>query len=416
MEFPIQERSHILDSFFQAAVDCMLIIDKRGVIRLSNDMTHTMFGYSAAELMGKNISMLMPSPHKERHDQYLKTYMDTGEARIIGKGREEYGLRKDGSLFPMKLAVSRIELHGEVYFAGIIHDTTQLKAAQAEIEAMNRELEEKVRLRTKELEEKNAILSREIRERKEIEAQLRSNELNLKNALEKEKELSELKSRFVSMASHEFRTPLSTILSSAGLISRYPETEQQVQRQRHIDRIKTSVSMLTGILQDFLSLAKVEEGRITLKPEAFELDELIHEIVEELKHQIRPGQTITYHASQGRVVLQQDRALLKNALYNLLSNASKYSPEDKLILIRSAQKGGDILLEIVDQGIGIPDHDQQHMFTRFFRAKNAINIQGTGLGLNIVRHYTQLLGGEVQFVSREGEGSTFTLTIPIRHP
>lgn len=416
MEFPFNDRLTILESIFSKAVDCIFVIDSKGMIRMANRAASLLFGYSRGELIGSNISMLMPQPHRDEHDRYLSNYLETGKAKIIGIGREEHGLRKDGTLFPMKLSVSRIELNDEIFFAGIIHDTTQLKAAQAEIIRMNQELEEKVLLRTQELEEKNAALNQEIQERQEIESQLLLNERELKNALEKEKELSELKSRFVSMASHEFRTPLSTILSSAGLISRYPDTLQQPQRQRHIDRIKSSVGMLTGILHDFLSMAKVEEGRVTIKREDFAFEELIEEILEELKHQVRQGQTITYKSEHGPLILYQDRSLVKNTLYNLVSNASKYSDEYKPILIRTRLKGDKLVLDVVDKGIGIPDHDQHYLFTRFFRAKNAINIQGTGLGLNIVRHYIHLMGGEVHFVSTEGKGSTFTVTLPIRHP
>jgi two-component system, LuxR family, sensor kinase FixL len=245
---------------------------------------------------------------------------------------------------------------------------------------------------------------------------LRQNEKELQAALEKEKELNELKSRFVSMASHEFRTPLSTILSSAGLITRYPEEKHQHQRVRHIERIKSSVGMLTNILDDFLSLAKLEEGRITLNPESFELPVLCAEVLEGLKPNLRSGQQIELSMEHRPVALTQDRNLLKHLLYNLLSNAIKYSPEYKQIFLRAKVNDDQVAIEVEDQGIGIPLQDQQYLFTRFFRAKNAINIQGTGLGLNIVRHYATLMGGEVRFRSEEGKGTVFMVSIPLKFP
>jgi two-component system sensor kinase FixL len=406
-----------------SAIDCVFVIDTRGTILMANGAASNLFGYSREEMLGHKVNMLMPEPHATRHDQYLGNYLRTGEARIIGKGREEHGRRKDGSLFPMRLAVTRIELEGEIFFAGIIHDLTDLRAAEAEIERMNRELERKVVQRTLELEEKNAqlletnnALSREIRERQQIEAQLRHNERELQAALDKEKELNELKSRFVSMASHEFRTPLSTILSSAGLITRYPEEAQQAQRLRHIERIKSSVSMLTGILDDFLSLAKLEEGRITVNPEDFELIELATEVVEALRPNLKEGQAFRVEEAGEEIPLFQDRHLLKNLMYNLLSNAIKYSPEHSPILLRILSIDGRVRIEVQDKGIGIPRQDQHRLFTRFFRANNATNIQGTGLGLNIVRHYAQIMGGDIGFVSDVGKGSTFFVHLPFRIP
>lgn len=424
-EAPFQplKDAKFLENMISSAIDCVFVIDTRGTILMANDAASKLFGYTREEMLGRKVNMLMPEPHTTRHDQYIGNYLRTGEARIIGKGREEHGRRKDGSLFPMRLAVTRIELDGEIYFSGIIHDLTDLRAAEAEIERMNRELERKVVQRTLELEEKNAqlletnnALNREIRERQQIEAQLRLNERELQAALEKEKELNELKSRFVSMASHEFRTPLSTILSSAGLITRYPEEAQQGQRLRHIERIKSSVSMLTGILDDFLSLAKLEEGRINVNPEDFGLIELAVEVVEVLRPNLKEGQEFRVEEPGRELPLFQDRHLLKHLLYNLLSNAIKYSPEHSPILLRIIPLDGRVRIEVQDKGIGIPKQDQHRLFTRFFRAKNATNIQGTGLGLNIVRHYAQLMGGEIGFVSDVGKGSTFFVHLPFRIP
>jgi two-component system, LuxR family, sensor kinase FixL len=414
--FSLNDNSKILQSIFENAVDGIFVINKRGIILKCNEAGAHLFGYDQNELLGRNISMLMPEPHQSSHDGYLNHHLETGHTKIIGKGREEFGLRKNGHLFPMRLGVSKVELDGEPYFAGIIHDLTHLRKAQEDVITLNQALEKKVEERTEQLKEKNEILNQEIRERQEIEIQLLANQQELKLSLEKEKELNELKSRFVSMASHEFRTPLSTILSSAGLIVRYPAADQQAQRQKHVSRIKSAVEMLSGILNDFLSLAKVEEGQLTLKIETFDFIDLGHEIIEELKHSTKDGQTILMEGEAGPFMLQQDRSLIKNMIYNLLSNAIKYSKEGQTIGLKyKSEDHGNALIEISDEGIGVPLQDQAHLFTRFFRAKNAINIQGTGLGLNIVRHYAQQLGGVVSFSSKEGKGSSFYISLPKRY-
>ncbi len=417
---PLEINPNILHAIFETAIDCIIIINDRGQIQLVNEATINLFGYDRSEMLGQNVRMLMPEHHAVQHDQYLKNYEETRHPKIIGIGRDEKGKRKDGSLFPMRLAVNEVRIDDTHYYAGIIQDKTNLRSAEAEIERMNQELERKVIQRTLELEEKNnqliqinTTLNREIKERQQIESTLRDNERELQHALEKEKELNELKSRFVSMASHEFRTPLSTIQSSAGLISRYPLGEQQQQRSRHIERIKSSVNMLTGILDDFLSLAKLEEGRITMTIESFVLDDLITDVLDELRPNLKPGQETRLESKTSGLQLTQDRTLMKHVLYNLLSNANKYSPENKAIYLRTTIEGKSFQLEIEDNGIGIPLQDQTHLFTRFFRAKNVTNIQGTGLGLNIVRQYINLMGGEIRFISTEGKGSCFTISMPV---
>lgn len=230
-------------------------------------------------------------------------------------------------------------------------------------------------------------------------------------ALEKERELNELKSRFVSMASHEFRTPLSTILTSLSLLRRYVGEDHEVKREKHFQRIRNSVHNLTGILNDFLSLDKLEAGVVKCLPEAFDLHELAETLVDELAALRKPGQKIELNWSgEGQVVL--DPKMMRNVLTNLLSNAIKYSNSDGTIRLDIARKESSLSIQVVDQGIGIPKADQAHLFSRFFRAGNATNIQGTGLGLNIVRKYLGLMQGTIEFESIEGQGTTFSITLP----
>lgn len=275
----------------------------------------------------------------------------------------------------------------------------------AEIQKLNEELEQRVEERTQELAE--AIRKLENTNKSLYEAQQ-----EIHKALQKEKELHELKSRFVTIASHEFRTPLSTVLSSASLISKYKTQDDDDKRQKHVDRIKSSVSNLTNILNDFLSISRVEEGKIYNVPSVFNLKAFTKEVVEEMQGYLKVGQVIQYQHTTGEEVVNIDKQLLKNILLNLLSNGSKYSGEGKTISLVTAIENSIVTITVQDQGIGIPKADQAHLFTPFFRAQNVTNIQGTGLGLNIVKKFVEVMNGKLEYKSELDKGTTFTIIIP----
>ncbi|HWA35338.1 MAG TPA: HAMP domain-containing sensor histidine kinase [Cyclobacteriaceae bacterium] len=228
--------------------------------------------------------------------------------------------------------------------------------------------------------------------------------------MERERALSELKSRFVSMASHEFRTPLSALLSSAALAQQYLERGEASKTIKHIEKIKASVKNLNDILNDFLSLDKLEQGGVQMSITRFDLREFAEGICEEMENFIKPGQDISM-SFDGPVDIDQDQHILRNVLINLLSNASKYSGEEKIQLVVAATPDS-VSIRVIDKGIGIPEHQQQHIFGRFFRADNTSNIQGTGLGLNIVKRYVELMKGSIAFKSELGVGTTFHIELP----
>lgn len=237
---------------------------------------------------------------------------------------------------------------------------------------------------------------------------IRRAEYETREALKKEKQLNDLKSKFVSTASHEFRTPLSTILSSVSLAEKYSAPADEMKRVKHFERIKSSVHNLTEILNDFLSLEKLEAGKIECRPDQFDIVNFAEDMKEQMQTLAKPGQEIIYSHLGPRLVTL-DRQLLRNICINLIGNAIKYSPEGKAIEF-STEVDGAVTLSVSDKGIGIPETDQPHLCERFFRAQNVTAIQGTGLGLNIVNRYVRLMNGEMEFTSKENAGSKFTVT------
>ena len=282
----------------------------------------------------------------------------------------------------------------------------ELKRSEEQLLLYASELEKKVQSRTEALNQSVISLENEVIERKKAEEEVRK-------LLEKERELNELKSKFVSIASHEFRTPLSTILSSASLVNQYKDRGDLEKITKHTQRIRSSVNHLTGILNDFLSLSKLEEGKLYVVREPVVMEEFFNEVAEDMIPTLKEGQHIDCTGSCALTTLETDPRILRNILFNLISNASKYSDSKPIHLSYDCNQE-EFTFHVRDEGMGIPDEDKKHIFTRFFRASNAGNVQGTGLGLNIVRRYVELLDGDIRFVSKYGKGSTFSVSLPLR--
>lgn len=242
----------------------------------------------------------------------------------------------------------------------------------------------------------------------------KSAERKLVRTIEKEKELSALKSRFVTMASHEFRTPLSTMLSSVFLLQNYTGEKYEAQKKTHLERIRRSIQTLTELMNDFLSIGQLEEGQIKTVYSPVEIHPFLDDAVSELSSIKKPGQVIELQFSGEKVPVLTDRQMVTNILRNLVSNAVKYSPADATISVTASLANGNLTISVRDHGLGIPEHEQGDIFKRFYRAENVTNIQGTGLGLNIVRKYVNLLKGDISFTSKVNEGTTFTVHLPVR--
>jgi len=415
----------IIQKLFQSSGEGIMLFNGQGEIQLTNPRAREMFGYEADELLGKKVEALVPKNNRPNHEKYRNGYMQKPDPRRMGEGRDLSGLKKDGSTFPLEISLSYMQHEEQQLVVAFITDISirkenekKLEEQRLKLEDYTSQLEKKVKDRTSELEMMNLGLQSQIQERKIAEDALKESledrkkaEKEILQSLEKEKDLNELKSRFVSMASHEFRTPLTTVLSSANLIAKYTQEDQQTSREKHIERIKKSVQNLTTILNDFLSIEKLESGAQKVEQEQINIDQIISEVVEEMSLNLKNEQKINFVSYS--LSITSDPHILKNILINLISNASKYSKEGDTIEINIIENLNEIDIQIIDHGVGIPEQEQKNMFQRFFRAGNVTNIQGTGLGLNIVKKNADLLGGKISFTSVENQGSTFTLKLPL---
>jgi hypothetical protein len=393
------------DAILKHAHIGIIIIGKTGEIEQLNPFVEEVFGYEHNELIGQKIEVLILKSLESRHIIYREGYIKNPEPRSMGKGRDLHGVKKNGDVFPVEVSLCSYMIEGEVKLVSFVNDITVRKQTESELLKMTADLERKVKERTSEL-------SQALVELNHTNENLKEREFEVKKSLENEKEINEMKSRFVSMASHEFRTPLAGILSSVTLLEKYTQTEQQDRREKHIYKIKKSVHNLTSILTDFLSLDKLEEGIIKSNPEYFNPDSLLNEVIADTS-EVADGQRILYvNELPNDLKIYHDIGMFRNVIINLLSNAVKYSKSDTVIRINLSSKENQIILTFRDEGIGIPLDEQKHLFDRFFRAGNAINIEGTGLGLNIVKRYLDLMHGHISFVSKQNEGTTFIVKLP----
>ncbi len=370
-----------LNNIWNHAGAIIFVCDTEGIVQFFNPAAELSLGYSSAEVVGKmniadfhleNDLMKKAVELSELTGKNINPGFEvftTSSAKGMGNNQEWNYLRKNGSTFFVSLNVTPLKdtQNNVSSYLGIAIDISEKKTAEIELLA----------------------------------------------ALGKEKELNELKSRFVSMASHEFRTPLSAVLSSAYLLSKYTGSEEQPQREKHIQRIVSSVTSLTEILNDFLSVGKIEEGEVQANMTAYDVREQMEEVIQEVHHLLKNNQTISYDHSGERIVLL-DQSKMRHIVTNLLSNAIKFSNEDSVIELKTAHDTETLTLSVKDNGIGIPPEDIQSLSNRFFRSSNVTNIQGTGLGLHIVSKYVALLNGTITCESTLGAGTKFTITFRIK--
>lgn len=349
----------------KAAIGVVIVSDS-GSIVLVNDFILKQTGFDAYELEGRNINFLI------REEDASNT---AGDGKPLNGNK--YILRKNGTRFLADISTAPYTNNEGKFTATFINDTTSEDKAEHNPAKTNG-----------------------------VDT---STVVSLKNSLEKERELNELKSRFVSVASHEFRTPLSTILSSAFLMSKYTQGEDQPKRDRHIERIVSSVNLLTGMLNDFMSVGKIQEGKIVVKYEDMNIHEQTGFITSETGTSLKADQELKYYHT-GKKIVRSDATLYRHILTNLISNAIKFSGEGSVIEVFTEGYEDSYVLRVKDYGMGISEEEQKHLFKRFFRGANVLNIQGAGLGLHIVAQYAELMNATVKCISTLGKGTEFIVS------
>lgn len=373
----------------------------------------------ACRILGYEPDEILPTfeyflSHVHHDDVHLVKQILSGSFRHLASLKLSYRIIDRKGLTKFIQSEFNLDLNTEfkiIRLTGFILDVTEMQQAANEKNKANLELQSAY----EDIRKMNASLESKVSEKTLIMQaalqKLEHSQLELRDALSKEKELNEIKSRFVSMASHEFRTPLSTVLLSASLISKYPRTEDFEKRERHIGLIKESVKNLNLLLEDFLSLGKLEEGKVSIQVLTFEVKEFIQAVIDEMTPSLKRGQQIkSVFDCEG--TFTTDKLLLKNIIINLLSNAIKFSDQDKTCQIETSLRDDKLSICVKDEGIGIAKEDMQYMFSTFYRGKNTINIEGTGLGLHIVKRYVDMLKGQINISSQLNKGTAISVEVP----
>lgn len=399
---------------FDSLLEGICITDEEGRIVMINSATEEIFGYTKEELVGHKVDMLVPKSLRKIYQEHYRTFVEIPRKYKKGRGLEFLGLHKNGKILDLEIGLTFF-YHDDIFYAkALISEISTRRKKEQRIKEKNRYLEIEVEKQTtqlmhliSELESSNRQLKLEIKERVLAEKKA-------KNSLEKEKELNLLQTKFVSMASHEFKTPLSGILTSAGLIEKHNEKVHNENISHHSRTIKALVSQLNNILDDFLFLENTEGKNYAMRLSEFKFCDLINKLVKDADAILKDGQRIEIKPCESPIVVLQDRKVIDIIIRNVLYNAIKYSPKGSVITMKIT-KTAWLNIEIEDQGIGIPVEAQRHVFKRFFRAKNALPIQGTGIGLNIAKRYLEKLNGSIELHSEENVGTRVLIKLPLDH-
>lgn len=402
-----EKNSNIFKLLSEAVSEGVVVVNQEQLIVAANKQVNSMFGYEKDELLGNLALTLIPETFHTKLNRHIQPYFKNPDSGKMVKNLNITGKRNNNVEFPVEVSLTPFSIYGNGYLLVLINDMTYLREKEHEIHELNTRLEQKIKVRTVELRDTVAELKKEIKRRIQAETQI-------KNALHKERELNELKTKFLSLVSHEFKTPLSGILTSAILIGKYTKTEHQDKRNKHLKTILGEVRHLNNILNDFLSIERLEKGKEVYNLTDFPLSNVINEVVYNTNMLLKSGQHITYPQNIDDVVIHQDKKIVALTLSNLLHNATKYSLEDSKIDLQVDILKGKVVFRIKDEGIGIPEKDQKHIFERYFRAENVLLNHGTGIGLNIVKGHLENLGGSIYFKSEENKGSIFTVEFPTK--
>lgn len=397
---------------FENSREGIIVTDEQGIILLTNSSIESIFGYTSEELFNNSVTMLFPKLIRNKYNYYRDLNNLKPLEKIGFEKRDLYGIHKDGHKVEVIIGLNYFELNHKNYVKASISDISSYKLKEQLFRSKNYQLEQELKIKNKELRAKNKLLRDSNKALLfEIKNKIIAEKI-AKTSLEKEIELNNLKTKFLSLASHEFRTPLSGILTSATLIDKYVQNNTKEKATKHIEVIKLMVHHLNSILQDFMTLELINKGAIDYQFKSMNIVELIKKIKIESISILKKNQKIKYISHNSNKEIFNDAKIISIIITNLIYNAIKYSPEQSTIEIESKIKDNALNIWIKDKGIGIPLEDQKHIFEQFFRAKNAMEIQGTGIGLNIVKGHVDGLGGNISFHSVENVGTTFFVEIP----
>lgn len=351
----------------ESALDSIITIDQHGSVVDFNPAAEKTFGYSRAEAMGREMAeLLIPPAWRERHRMGLRHAVESGVDTIVGRRVELPAMRRNGDVFTVELALSRIATENGPLFTAHIQDISDRKRAE------------------------------EDRER----------------ALADEKELNELKSRFVTTVSHEFRTPLGIINSSAEILEAYLDRLSPEERATNLHDIVDASQHMASLMEEVLLLGRVESGKLACRPATLEVELFCKRLVADVlaaSHQRCP---IQLYVSPSALTVLVDESLVRHILTNLLSNASKYSPAGSVVQLSVVGSANHIEFTVKDHGIGIPEADARQLYQAFHRGRNVGDAPGTGLGMSIVKRCVEIHGGTISFQSQEGKGTTFVVLLP----
>lgn len=472
--------SNIFKILSEAISEGIIIVNKSQIIVATNTSSNELFGYAEDELIGQHLDILIPTQYRGGHHNHVSGFMKTSDKRQMGHGRDLYGVRKDGTQFPVEAGLNPFKVYDQDYVMALVIDISVRKAAEQElrhwanifndslneiyifdsktllfrnvnrgalknigysleelkkmtpvdikpkytksqyldkIEPLIAGLKDKLKFNTKHQRKDGTVYPVEVHLQKSItegsaaliaivlditeqeeytqklERTVAQRTVQLEKALATEIELNELKTKFLSLVSHEFKTPLSGILTSATLAGKYKKEEQQDKRDKHLLTIQSKVKYLDHIINDFLSIERLESGKATYKFSNFPLSKVVNEVIYDANMLLKEGHYIEYPENIDAIFIDFDEKILELILTNLINNAIKYSAENSTVYVSAKKSDDTLVLTVRDEGIGIPEDEQKYIFNRYFRAENALLNQGTGIGLNIVKTHLENLGG-----------------------
>ena len=409
MEQQLREREQWLATTLKSIGDAVITTDFQGSITFMNPVAEALTSWKQEEVLGSDLAQVFQTINeKTREVVENPVVVALREGVCVGLENHTLLITKDGNEIPIDDSAAPIKNDvGNILGAVLVfHDVTEQQQIKALLERTNEELEIRVAESTAQLRLANEQLRAEIAQRKHLESELLL-------ALEKERELNELKSRIVATVSHEYRTPLTTILSSTEMLQQYGYRWTEEKKQKHFQRIQASVKYLTKLVNDVLFVNQAEAESLEFNPVPLDVEQVAFRLVEEFHHQSVGQHTISFECQGVSTNLLLDERLIESMLRNLLSNAIKYSPQGSQVLFELVLERDAVVFRISDQGIGIPSADQTKLFNAFFRGSNVGTTPGVGLGLLIVKECVDLHGGEIVVESRVGVGTKFTVTLPL---